>query len=106
MPPSILLLMSPEDNCLIARLELKAGTAVVVDGRGMTLAQDIPIGHKVARRAIKAGDKVRRYGAAIGTATADIAMGEHIHSHNLRSDHVPTHALFAHGRHLVLDRSE
>ena len=42
-------------------------------------------GHKYARRAIKTGESVIRYGYPIGTATADIAPGEHVHSHNLRT---------------------
>ncbi|HEY5908817.1 MAG TPA: altronate dehydratase family protein, partial [Vicinamibacteria bacterium] len=40
-------------------------------------------GHKVARRAIRSGDPVRRYGQIIGYATADIQAGDHVHTHNL-----------------------
>ena len=32
-----------------------------------------------------------KYGALIGTATADISRGEHIHTHNLESDYLPTY---------------
>ncbi len=42
-------------------------------------------GHKYARANIKKGEKVIKYGFPIGTATADIAEGEHVHSHNLKT---------------------
>ena len=42
-------------------------------------------GHKYARVPIKAGDAVIKYGEVIGIATADIAVGEHVHTHNLKT---------------------
>ena len=100
-PVSGLLLMSPEDNCLIARLELKAGTVVSIDGQSITLAGDIPLGHKVARTNLQPGDKVLRYGAIIGTATGPIPIGAHIHTHNLESDYIPTYTLGQDGHHFI-----
>ncbi|WP_343732903.1 UxaA family hydrolase [Duganella sp.] len=88
-----LLLMSPEDNCLIARTALQAGEMLEIDGTAVTLPEDIPLGYKVARGALKAGDKVLRYGAIIGTATADVASGAMLHTHNLASDYIPTYTL-------------
>ena len=88
-----LLLMSPEDNCLIARTPLEAGEALQIDGAPVTLPESIPLGYKVARRALKAGDKVLRYGAIIGTVTADVAPGAMLHTHNLVSDYIPTYTL-------------
>lgn len=46
---------------------------------------DIPLGHKLALKAIGANDKVVEYGAIIGVATSNIDVGEHVHIHNLRS---------------------
>lgn len=99
--PSALLLMSPEDNCLIARLELKAGAVVSIDGQAVTLAHDIHLGHKVARRDLRPGDQVLRYGAIIGTASAPIAIGAHIHTHNLESCYIPTYTLGEGGHHFI-----
>lgn len=95
IPPSAprLLLMAPEDNCLIARVPLVAGEALEIDGAAAVLAEHIPLGYKVARRALKAGDKVLRYGAIIGTVTADVAPGAMLHTHNLVSDYIPTYTL-------------
>ncbi len=42
-------------------------------------------GHKYARRTIRAGEAVIKYGFPIGVATQDIAAGAHVHSHNLKT---------------------
>ncbi len=47
--------------------------------------QDIPLGHKIALREIKKGEKVIEYGEVIGIATSDIKKGEHVHVHNIKS---------------------
>jgi hypothetical protein len=90
---SRLLLMSPEDNCLIARVPLAAGDVLEIDGLPYVLPQDVPLGYKVARGALKSGAKVLRYGAIIGTVTADVAPGTLLHTHNLVSDYIPTYTL-------------
>ncbi|WP_410217507.1 UxaA family hydrolase, partial [Paracoccus sp. (in: a-proteobacteria)] len=41
-----------------------------------------PAGHKIARVAIPQGAAVIKYGQTIGYATAPIAAGDHVHSHN------------------------
>jgi len=46
---------------------------------------DIPIGHKLAIRALKANDTVVKYGVDIGRAVAAIAVGEHAHVHNIKT---------------------
>ncbi|GAB3818698.1 altronate dehydratase family protein [Tessaracoccus terricola] len=43
----------------------------------------VPVGHKVAVRDVAAGSPVIKYGHVIGYATKDIAVGDHVHSHNL-----------------------
>ena len=104
-PPTMLsaglLLMSPDDNCLIARLPLRAGAAVVIDGQPLTLPQDVHLGHKLARQALQVGDKVLRYGAIIGSVTTPIAIGAHIHTHNLESDYIQTFTLGQDGHHFI-----
>ncbi|MGE5794561.1 MAG: UxaA family hydrolase [Bacteroidota bacterium] len=86
-----LVLLSPEDNCLVVASALRAGDTMTVEGERIAVARAIGVGHKLARRAIRAGEKVLKYGAVIGTATADIARGEHVHTHNLESDYLPTY---------------
>lgn len=47
--------------------------------------EDIPIGHKLAIRALKAGDTVIKYGVDIGRVVADIEPGAHAHVHNIKT---------------------
>ncbi|MSP68145.1 MAG: D-galactarate dehydratase [Alphaproteobacteria bacterium] len=49
------------------------------------LAAALPFGHKVAIAAIKKGGPVIKYGQVIGNVTADVAIGEHVHVHNVES---------------------
>ena len=49
------------------------------------VAVDLETGHKVALAPIRMGEAVIKYGFPIGTASADIAPGERVHTHNLRS---------------------
>ena len=86
-----LILLSPQDNCLIAAARLEAGTHVQIEGERVTLARSIDLGHKVARRALAKDEKVLRYGAVIGHVTEAVARGEHLHTHNLESDYLPTY---------------
>lgn len=43
-------------------------------------------GHKYALKDIKKGENVIKYGSAIGHATVDINIGEHVHTHNLKTN--------------------
>jgi altronate dehydratase small subunit len=86
-----LILLSPQDNCLIAGARLEAGTEVEIEGERVTLSKAIDLGHKVARGPLAKDDKVLRYGAVIGHVTGPVARGEHLHTHNLESDYLPTY---------------
>ena len=46
---------------------------------------DIPIGHKLAIKALKEGDTVMKYGVDIGKVVADIAVGGHAHVQNIKT---------------------
>src|SRR5438876_1492125 len=81
--PDRAIVLKPEDDVAVAKASLEKG-AVFEDGATRIEArQDIKPGHKIARRAVGRGRPVRRYGQVIGFATQDIAVGEHVHSHNL-----------------------
>ncbi len=54
-----------------------ADNVAILTEKGMA-----PAGHKVARVAIPQGAAVIKYGQTIGYATAPIAVGDHVHSHN------------------------
>ena len=46
---------------------------------------DIPIGHKLAIKPLKNADTVIKYGVDIGRTIAPIAVGEHLHVHNVKT---------------------
>jgi altronate dehydratase small subunit len=52
----------------------------------VTVRSDIPYGHKAALRDIHPGERVLKYGEAIGRATAEIRKGDHVHVHNMDSE--------------------
>lgn len=46
---------------------------------------DIPIGHKLAIKALEQGSTVIKYGVDIGKVVAAIKVGEHAHVHNIKT---------------------
>ena len=46
---------------------------------------DIPIGHKLAIKALDKGATVIKYGVDIGRTVAPIKVGEHLHVHNVKT---------------------
>ncbi len=86
------LVHSPKDNVGVIVVEgLRAGTEMlgVITETDTTMslkaAQDIPIGHKVALKPLKAGDTVIKYGEDIGRMAADAGVGTHVHVQNLKT---------------------
>jgi altronate hydrolase len=77
------LLVHPLDEVVVALREVRPGETLRAPTGTLTAASAAPRGHKLARKAIRAGDVVRKYGWPIGRATRDIAPGEHVHTHNL-----------------------
>jgi (2R)-sulfolactate sulfo-lyase subunit alpha len=51
----------------------------------VTAKADIPLGHKVAIRAMNAGDTVVKYEHDIGRAVEDIEVGGYVHAHNIKT---------------------
>ncbi len=43
-------------------------------------------GHKYAARDVKCGENIIKYGQPIGHATEDIKKGEHVHTHNVKTN--------------------
>jgi LDH2 family malate/lactate/ureidoglycolate dehydrogenase len=84
-------LLAPNDDVAAVLDAATIGATVrVVDAAGATVSeiaarQPVPFGHKIAVRAVALAQPIRRYGFPIGVATAAIAPGEHVHSHNMRS---------------------
>ncbi|MCP5520356.1 MAG: UxaA family hydrolase [Verrucomicrobiales bacterium] len=86
-----LLQLDPLDNVLCVTRALSAGMELTIAGESVVLSRDFSHGDKLAAGPIPAGASVRKYGQPIGTATQDIACGEWVHLHNLRSNYLPTY---------------
>lgn len=86
-----LILLHPDDNVLICVRPIEAGDILPASGGTIPAREGIAIGHKVARTALHAGDKVIKYGAPIGSMTADVATGDWVHMHNMKSDYISSH---------------
>lgn len=84
-------LLSKEDNVFVCCEQIKAGVEVCLEERVLTIQTEINVGHKIARFDLIQGDKVIKYGAPIGSTTENIAFGEHIHMHNMKSDYIASH---------------
>ncbi len=91
--------ITPKDMVAVALQPLTAGEAIDYGAGTVTLLTDIPMGHKVALRAIAKGEPVIKYGFPIGSATEDIPEGGHVHTHNIHTllsgaleyEYKPTH---------------
>lgn len=79
-----------EDNVLVALSDLEPGN-VRIHGASrldaIDLTEPVKQGHKIANRAIGAGEPVVKYGVPIGIAILDIEPGTWVHLHNCKSDY-------------------
>ena len=91
--------ITARDMVAVALRPLRAGEAVPCGAGEITPLSDIPMGHKLALRDIRAGEPVIKYGFPIGQASQDIPRGGHVHTHNLHTllsgahdyEYQPTH---------------
>jgi len=80
------ILLRAGDDVAVTTRALPAGTRLLTTERVLELPGDVPSGHKLAVRDVAAGAAVHKYGQSIGRASADIAAGQHVHTHNLGMD--------------------
>lgn len=90
-PTVPLILLHPDDNILVCVKQIRAGDQISIEQATIVSPVDIGVGHKVARFALAAGDKVYRYGAPIGSMVESVVQGHHVHMHNMKSDYIPSH---------------
>jgi altronate dehydratase len=79
------LVISERDNVATALEALEPGRDLTFARGRVSVVEAVPSGHKIALCAIHAGEAVIKYGSPIGLATAEIAAGAHVHTHNLAS---------------------
>lgn len=93
MTDARLILLSPKDNILVVTDRIAAGEEILIQARLVCLDHAVTMGHKIARQPIARGAPILKYGFPIGKAVQDIAMGAHVHVHNLESNYTKTHSL-------------
>ncbi len=79
---SFIIKASPQDNVGVASTVGGLLEGTLLDS-GITIAEFIPMGHKVALEDIKQGGKVIRYGQTIGFATQPISTGKWVNEKNI-----------------------
>lgn len=77
--------INSRDNVIILLQPFQKGKVLNVYGTDITLQEDVERGHKVAIVPIKEGEDILKYGFPIGVATADIEVGYHVHTHNVKT---------------------
>ena len=88
-----LIRLSVSDNVLVVCDNLKKGEVFHYGKLSYSITEDVSLGHKIAFKAIKKGEKIIKFKMSIGSATKDINAGEHIHLHNIKSDFIPTYTI-------------
>ena len=77
--------INQEDNVAVALRPIGKGETLEIGDISVTTVEEIPQGHKVALKAVKAGEEVVKYGFRIGFAKEDISKGQWVHVHNLKT---------------------
>ena len=83
MRPNALLIDTKDDVVTVLATVQPGHSIRWVGGRPIPAREEIPVGHKVAIRAVAEGEPIRKYGWAIGTARVPIVPGDCVHTHNL-----------------------
>jgi len=78
--------INKDDNVVVALHELAVGEEIQLEDKVIKATMDIPKGHKIAIKEIPQEAMILKYGMPIGQATADIEIGEHVHTHNTKTN--------------------
>ena len=85
-----ILILDPRDNIAVCLADISAGDQIEQDDISIKVLSNIPRGHKIASRPIAKDEGIIKYGERMGHATAAIAVGEHVHTHNVLGDRLST----------------
>jgi len=80
------LILDARDNIAVCLADLAEGDVIKQDDITITVKNKIPRGHKIATAEIAKNDGIIKYGERMGHAIAPIAVGEHVHVHNILGD--------------------
>ena len=85
---ALIIVLSDEDNVGVAAEDISAGSPARHGNDRLLCSDAIPLGHKVALRRIGEGERIKKFGVPVGTATAAIEPGHHVHMHNVVSNYI------------------
>jgi hypothetical protein len=85
-----LLILDTRDNVAVCLVDLEVGDLIEQDNIKIKVISRIARGHKIASREIAKGEGIIKYGERMGHAVAPIAVGEHVHVHNILGDRLST----------------
>ncbi|WP_225999475.1 UxaA family hydrolase [Paenibacillus sp. BJ-4] len=78
-----------QDNVVVALRDYKRGETLAwgeQEDQRVELAEDVARGHKIALQNISEGEHVLKYGYPIGHAIQPIQAGQHVHTHNTKTN--------------------
>ncbi len=78
--------LNPNDNVSVCLETGQKGETAQIENLQLVLLDNIPVGHKVALHSIETDSDVIKYGAPIGHAISPILAGNHVHTHNLKTN--------------------
>lgn len=78
--------INENDNVVVALTDISKGEIITEGDKDIEVKQDVKRGHKIAICDIKVNENIVKYGFPIGHAISDISAGEHIHTHNIKTN--------------------
>lgn len=78
--------INENDNVAVALRDYQKDETLRIVDCEIVLREDVARGHKIALYDIAAGGHVLKYGYPIGHATRPIRAGEHVHTHNVKTN--------------------
>jgi altronate hydrolase len=85
-PSRKILILDDRDNIAVSLVDLTVGELIEQDDITITVKNIISRGHKIATKSIAKDEGIIKYGERMGHAISPIAIGEHVHVHNILGD--------------------
>ena len=80
---SKILKIHPDDNVIVALVDLFKGDEMINETCSFVLISDVKAKHKFSTQDLKIGDEIYMYGVIVGKAKKEIAIGEVINTQNI-----------------------
>lgn len=78
--------INEKDNVVVALRDISKNEIVEIENKKIEIKEDVKRGHKISLVDLKVDENVIKYGYPIGHATKEIAVGEWVHTHNIKTN--------------------